>query len=72
MLICIDARKQIYVPTYFWMLENRCAKQVKKICEISTSQTVVLLDYDTNGDVENPSKPLSHASLIKRYIEEMQ
>ena len=68
----IDARKQIYVPTYFWMLKNRCAEQARKICGISTSHTVVLLDYDTNGDVENPSKPLSHASLIKRYIEEMQ
>lgn len=65
----IDARKEIYVPTYFWMLENRCAEQVRKIRIISQSRTVVLLDYDTNGDVENPAKPLSHASLIKRYIE---
>jgi hypothetical protein len=27
------------------------------------------LDYDTNSDVENPKKPLSHASLIKAYAE---
>ena len=27
------------------------------------------LDYDTNADVENAKKPLSHASLIKAYVE---
>ncbi len=30
---------------------------------------IVLLDYDTNADVENVKKPLSHASLIKAYVE---
>jgi hypothetical protein len=34
----------------------------------SQSRTVVLLDYDTNDDIENAGKPLSHASLIKKYI----
>lgn len=66
----IEARKSIYVPTYFWMLEHKCSDLVKKIKIISASRPVVLLDYDTNGDIENPGKPLSHASLIKRYIEE--
>jgi hypothetical protein len=27
------------------------------------------LDYNTNQDVNDPSKPLSHAFLIKAYIE---
>lgn len=65
----IEARKQIYVPSYFWMLENRCAAQVAEIRELLKSHTVVLLDYDTNGDIEDWRKPLSHASLIKRFIE---
>ena len=64
----IEARKLIYVPSYKWMLENRCADLVKKIKVISQTKPVVLLDYDTNEDIENPSKPLSHASLIKNYI----
>ena len=29
---------------------------------------VALLDYDTNEDVENTAKPLSHASLIKAAL----
>ena len=66
----IEARKEIYVPSYFWMLENKCADLVKKIRIISKCKTVFLLDYDTNEDIENAKKPLSHASLIKRYIEE--
>lgn len=65
----IQARKQIYVPSYFWMLENKCQKQVEIIKNLLTTRTVVLLDYDTNSDIEDPSRPLSHASLIKNYIE---
>lgn len=65
----IEARKEIYLPTYFWMLENKCTAQINKIRIISKTRPVVLLDYDTNGDIEDPSKPLSHASLIKRFIE---
>ena len=64
----IEARKTIYIPSYFWMLENKCADLVKKLKIMSQSRTVVLLDYDTNEDIENTCKPLSHASLIKNYI----
>lgn len=65
----IDARKLIYVPTYNWMLENKCSDQVNKIRAMAQSKPVILLDYDTNDEIENTSKPLSHASLIKRFIE---
>ena len=64
----IEARKLIYVPSYKWMLENKCADLVKKIKLMSQTRTVVLLDYDTNEDIENSSKPLSHASLVKNYV----
>lgn len=64
----IDARKQIYIPAYEWVLENRCANLVRKLREYSASYVVVLLDFDTNSDIENPKAPLSHASLIVRYI----
>lgn len=66
----IDARKQILVPSYVWMLEHRCQKQIEMIKELQKTRTVVLLDYDTNDDIEDPAKPLSHTSLIKRYVEE--
>ena len=65
----LDARKQIYLPSYKWVLENRLQNLVKAIRIISKHKTVVLLDYETNANVNNPMKPLSHASLIKAFIE---
>lgn len=67
----IDARKQIYIPSYKWMLEHCCSDLIERLRTASNNSTIVLLDYDTNSDVENPRKPLSHASLIKAYIEEI-
>ena len=65
----IDARKLIYVPTYKWMLEHKAKPVVDRLRELAKTRTVVLLDYDTNADVDNPASPLSHASLIKAYID---
>lgn len=66
----IEARKQIYVPSYNWMLENKCQKEIQDFKKLlNEGKTLVFLDYDTNEDVEDPSKPLSHASLIKHYLD---
>ena len=66
----IEARKQIYIPTYKWVLENKVASIIERLRTASNEgKTIILLDYDTNADVENAKKPLSHASLIKAYVE---
>lgn len=65
----IEARKQIYIPTFRWVLENKVADIIAKMKAAAKTKTIVLLDYDTNSEVDNPSKPLSHAYLIKAYIE---
>ena len=65
----IEARKQIYLPCYKWVLENKLQKLVAAVRIISKNKPVVLLDYNTNPDVNNPKSALSHASLIKAYIE---
>ena len=65
----LTARKLIYAPTYYWMLENKAKGEVDELMRIAISNDLVLLDYDTNSDFENLKKPLSHASLIKRFIE---
>lgn len=66
----IEARKQIYIPTYRWVLEHKVAHIIERLRDASNSgKTIVLLDYDTNDDVDNPKRPLSHASLIKAYVE---
>lgn len=66
----IEARKLIYIPTYKWVLKNKVSHIIERLKTANDEgKTIVLLDYDTNADVENAKKPLSHASLIKAYVE---
>lgn len=44
-------------------------KSLDKIRQILETQDVVLLDYNLNPDNADKSKPLSHAELIKMYLE---
>ena len=67
----IEARKQIYLPAYKWVLENKVANIIERLREASKTKTIVLLDYTTNCDIDNPKTPLSHAFLIKAYAEEL-
>lgn len=65
----IEARKQIYLPAYKWVLENKVASIIERLKEASKTKTIVLLDYTTNCDIDNPKVPLSHAFLVKAYVE---
>lgn len=65
----ISARKEIYLPVYQWVLENRLGSECGQLAALARQGTLVLLDYETNADVDDPRKPLSHASLVKRYLE---
>lgn len=65
----IEARHQIYLPVYRWILENKVQDIIARLAEASKTKTIVLLDYETNADVDNPSKPLSHAALVKAFVE---
>jgi O-acetyl-ADP-ribose deacetylase (regulator of RNase III) len=64
-----DARYQIYLRAYRWVLENRLAAEAKRLRDEMAVRRVVLLDYETNGDIEDLSRPLSHAALVVRYLE---
>lgn len=63
------ARKEIYLRTYGWLLDNLLHGLIEELKVIAYKQDLILLDYETNSDIENLNKPLSHAGLIKRYIE---
>lgn len=67
----ISARILIYLPSYEWVLENvpDVINIVDKIKKKSEETDIVLLDYNTNLDFRNLSTPLSHAGLVKLYIE---
>lgn len=65
----LTARLELYIPIYNWVLENRCQDLAAKLKTLSTIKTVVLLDFETNCDPMDTSKPLSHASLVKAFVE---
>ncbi|MFV0555319.1 MAG: DUF6939 family protein [Mangrovibacterium sp.] len=65
----VEARKEIFIPTYRWVLENKVPRIIDRLREAAQHQTIILLDYDTNDDVENTQKPLSHAALIKAFVD---
>lgn len=66
-----DARMQIYLPSYLWVLENipEVINIVSRIKNRSEVNDIVFLDYNTNIDFRDTSSPLSHAGLVKLYIE---
>lgn len=67
-----EARMLIYLPTYKWVLDNvpKVHHVIERIKEQNKVQDIILLDYNTNIDFRDASKPLSHAGLVKLYIEE--
>ena len=65
----VEAKHQIYIPTYRWMLEHKAMDIIERLRKASKTKTIVLLDYNTCCDVDDETKPLSHAYLVKAYAE---
>ena len=65
----MEAKHQIYIPTYRWMLEHKAMDIIERLRKASETKTIVLLDYNTCCDVDDEIKPLSHAYLVKAYAE---
>jgi hypothetical protein len=64
------ARRLVYLPSYRWVLDNRVADLVVELRRVGAERDVVLLDYTTNADIADLSRPLSHAALIGLYLED--
>lgn len=55
--------------SYAWLLQNKTTSEVDQLIQIALRQDLVLLDFETNADIDNTKKPLSHAALIKKFID---
>jgi hypothetical protein len=64
-----DARVRIDLPAYRWVLDNRLAAEVARLRVYGAGGTLVLLNYETNGDIDDLSGPLSHAAVPRCYLE---
>lgn len=66
----VEARKAIYLPLYHYVLRERLQPELERLRELAQQGPVVVLDYETNADVDDPSKPLSHAALVIAWLRE--
>jgi hypothetical protein len=62
------ARKEIYLRTYAWVLDNKVEDIIQALAYFAKRQDIVLLDYNTNEDIEDYRTPISHAGLVKLYL----
>jgi hypothetical protein len=53
------------------MLDHRAGELITRLRELSSRQTVVLLDYSTDADVTDLSTPLSHATLVAQRVQQL-
>lgn len=65
----LTARQQIYLPSYDWVLENKVPEVIDLLKIKGLSNDLVFLDYQTNADIEDVTKPISHAALVKKHLE---
>ena len=69
LLSYIEARWKIYLPSYLWVLNNKVQNIIQELNLELKHTDIILLDYEINCDISNSKKPLSHAFLIKSYLE---
>jgi hypothetical protein len=69
LLTYAEARRLIYLPAYRWILDNKLQPELQALKKLGADKIVLLLDYETNCELDDLASPLSHAGLIKRYIE---
>jgi hypothetical protein len=70
-LVLLDyyaARLEIYLPPYRWVLDHKLQEELRLLREAARRSRLVLLDYETNADLRNLKKPLSHCSLVREYL----
>jgi hypothetical protein len=62
------ARIVLYLPAYRWVLEHKVAREVALLREAAQQRPIFLIDYETNHDVHDLSRPLSHAALVRNSL----
>lgn len=63
-----EAREKIYLPLYrrkLLFLEDEVRALVARV---DKGDKLMFLDYTTNSDIDDTSKPLSHASVLRDHI----
>ncbi|MER7009670.1 hypothetical protein ABT297_42430 [Dactylosporangium sp. NPDC000555] len=62
------ARRRIYLPAYRFVLDHHLGTELTQLRALAAAGPIALLDYTTNGDVSDLTRPLSHAALIRLHV----
>jgi hypothetical protein len=65
----VEARRAIYLPAYLWILSQHLQGLLIELKQMEQERSVIFLDYETNTNIENATRPLSHAGLVKAHLE---
>lgn len=70
LLKLVEARQQVYRPTYEWMLENRVAPEVLAgfLDRARAGVPQYVHDVGDNGDIGNPDEGWAHAAVLVQYL----
>ncbi|WP_372370484.1 hypothetical protein [Candidatus Uabimicrobium sp. HlEnr_7] len=70
LLSIVEARYKIYKISYDWVLENKIEQVIYRDILDNAKKGIpqYFHDMENNGDINNPSSPLAHASLLVQYI----
>ncbi len=65
-----EARKKIFVPTYRWMVQNRCDLNTLEEVYARAMEDMpqFFFDVDTNGNIGVQSSALAHSSVLVEII----
>lgn len=62
----VSARKMIYLPSYAYILKNNLHNELTLLKGLmQEGNKIALLDYTINENINDTTRPLSHASIIK-------
>ncbi len=68
LLSYLEARRRIYLPVYTHVLRERLSAELDELRALAERGPLVLLDFETNADIDDPRKPLSHAALVIAWL----
>jgi hypothetical protein len=73
LLDLVEARYRIYRPAYEWMLANRIDPELLQsfVDRAFAGIPQWFHDMGDNGDINNTSEPLAHASILVQYLNRM-
>ncbi len=70
LLAYIPARRALYLPAYLHVLTTHLQPELAELRRLAAQPGgLVLLDYETNTDIDDPQKPLAHAGLVMHHLQ---